>query len=78
MARRIPGAVVRASHPWADAQLARLYDAFQFEADLPFYCDLARRCGGRVLEVACGSGRVLLHLVEHGFDVVGVDISSQC
>jgi SAM-dependent methyltransferase len=30
---------------------------------------------GRALVVACGPGRNALHLAEHGFDVVGVDIS---
>jgi SAM-dependent methyltransferase len=70
-----PGAVVRADQPWADAQLARLYDAFLFQADLPFYRNLGHAAGGRVLEVACGSGRVLVDLVEHGCHVVGVDIS---
>jgi SAM-dependent methyltransferase len=69
------GAVVRADQPWADEQLARLYDGFLFEADLAFYRNLACAAGGRVLEVACGSGRVLMDLVEHGCHVVGVDIS---
>ena len=33
------------------------------------------RKASRVLEVACGSGRVLVPLVRAGFDVVGIDIS---
>jgi SAM-dependent methyltransferase len=69
------GALVRAEQPWADAQLAGLYDAFVFEADLPLYLDLARRQGQRVLEIACGSGRVLVPLARAGFDVVGIDVS---
>ncbi|HET6318688.1 MAG TPA: class I SAM-dependent methyltransferase [Chloroflexota bacterium] len=69
------GALVRAEHPWTDAQLAGLYDAFSFEGDLPLYLDLAAAEGGRVLEVACGSGRVLLPLVRAGHRVVGVDSS---
>ena len=55
--------------------MATLYDAFSFEDDIPFYIDLARRQGPRVLEVACGSGRVLLPLVRAGFEVTGVDVS---
>src|SRR5262245_59262168 len=36
------GALVRADQPWADAQLAQLYDAFPFDGDVPLYLDLAR------------------------------------
>ncbi|GAC1313485.1 MAG: class I SAM-dependent methyltransferase [Chloroflexota bacterium] len=52
-----------------------MYDAFPFDGDLPFYRELAHAEGGRVLEVACGSGRVLAPLVAAGCDVVGIDIS---
>ncbi len=69
------GALVRAEHPWTDVRLAGLYDAFSFEADLPLYLDLAATEGGRVLELACGSGRVLLPLARAGYRVVGVDSS---
>jgi SAM-dependent methyltransferase len=55
--------------------MARLYDAFVFEADVPFYLDLARAQGHRVIEVASGSGRVMLPLVQAGCDVVGIDAS---
>jgi SAM-dependent methyltransferase len=69
------GALVRADHPWTDEQLAGLYDAFSFDADMPLYMDLAATSGGRVLEVACGSGRLLLPLVRAGHHLVGVDVS---
>ncbi|MBV8719441.1 MAG: class I SAM-dependent methyltransferase [Chloroflexi bacterium] len=69
------GALVRAHQPWADEQLARLYDVFPFEADLPLYLELAQRQGPRVLEVACGSGRVLVPLAKAGCEVVGIDAS---
>jgi SAM-dependent methyltransferase len=69
------GALVQAEQPWADAQLASLYDVFSFDGDLPLYLELATSQGGRVLEVACGSGRVLVPLVRGGCDVIGVDIS---
>ncbi len=69
------GVLVRADQPWSDAQLAQLYDVFEFDADLPFYLDLARQQGPRVLEVACGSGRVLVPLVRAGLSLVGIDIS---
>jgi SAM-dependent methyltransferase len=69
------GALVRGEQPWSDAQLAQLYDMFLFDGDLPLYLDLAREQGGRVLEVACGSGRLLVPLVRAGLQVVGIDIS---
>jgi len=69
------GALLRADHPWDDAQLARLYDAFVFEDDLPLYLDLAQHRGSRVLEVACGSGRVAVPLARAGHAVVGIDAS---
>jgi SAM-dependent methyltransferase len=69
------GALVQAEQPWGDAQLASLYDAFAFDGDLPLYLELAGAQGRRVLEVACGSGRVLVPLVRAGFDVVGIDVS---
>ncbi len=69
------GALVRADQPWGDAQLAELYDAFVFDGDLPLYFELAREQGHKVLEVACGSGRLLAPLASAGFDVVGIDVS---
>jgi SAM-dependent methyltransferase len=69
------GAFIRADHPWGDADLARLYDIFPFAADLPFYRDVAAEQGGRVLELACGSGRVLVPLAQAGCQVVGLDAS---
>ena len=60
------GALVRADQPWADAQLAELYDAFVFDGDLPLYLELAREHGRKVLEIACGSGRVLVPLARAG------------
>ncbi len=70
-----PVALVRTDQPWGDASLARLYDTFPFDADLPFYLELAAAQGGRVLELACGSGRILLPLARAGHRVVGLDAS---
>src|SRR5919202_3691329 len=69
--------LVRAPHPWVDGPTARLYDAFPFDADLSLYLELASETGGRVLEAACGTGRVLVPLVGAGFSVVGLDVSSE-
>ena len=41
--------------------------------DLPYWLDLARQQGGPVLELGCGTGRVLLPLAQAGFSVFGLD-----
>ena len=69
------GVYVRADHPWAEQALAALYDAFSFEDDLPLYLELAQAQGQHVLEVACGTGRLVVPLVKDGFQVVGIDAS---
>lgn len=43
--------------------------------DTPFYLDLARRYGGPVLEIACGTGRILLEIAREGIEISGVDSS---
>jgi SAM-dependent methyltransferase len=59
------------------APIARFYDLenAEFTEDLPFWADLAREQDGPILELGCGSGRVLLHLAREGFAVTGVDSS---
>jgi SAM-dependent methyltransferase len=44
--------------------------------DVSFYVDLAKRVGGPVLEIACGTGRVLLNIAREGIEIDGVDNSS--
>ena len=60
--------------------IARFYDVdmarnMPFD-DVAFYADLCARHGGRVLELGCGSGRILLALLQRGIDAVGVDASA--
>ena len=43
--------------------------------DVPFWRNLAAHCGGRVLELGCGTGRISLPLGRAGIDLVGVDRS---
>jgi SAM-dependent methyltransferase len=57
--------------------LARYYDweHADYDADVPLYQDFARRTGGPILELACGSGRLMAPLLELGEEVVGLDSS---
>jgi SAM-dependent methyltransferase len=59
--------------------IAKYYDgayaAKQDLVDLPFYLDLAEQSRGPVLEIACGTGRVLLPIARKGIDICGVDNS---
>jgi SAM-dependent methyltransferase len=51
------------------------YAAKQDLVDLPFYLDLADQSRGPVLEIACGTGRVLLPIARKGIEICGVDNS---
>jgi len=45
-------------------------------ADLPLWRDLARQCGGPVLDLGAGTGRVAIDLARHGHEVVALDRDS--
>jgi len=53
------------------------YDAQHVEIveDIPFYLSRAQKCGGLILELACGTGRLTIPLARQGFDITGLDIS---
>ena len=65
----------REGDPYADAEL---YDLLVREGkDDHFYVRFAREQGGRVLDLACGSGRLLPRLLKAGLEVTGLDLSPQ-
>lgn len=52
------------------------YSAKEDLVDRDFYVDLAKRVGGPVLELACGTGRILLPIAREGIAIHGVDLSA--
>ena len=59
-------------------RFARFYDLEyrKVSDDLELYRQFALRCKSPVLELGCGTGRILLHLAGAGFRVTGVDSSA--
>ncbi|MCS6908433.1 MAG: class I SAM-dependent methyltransferase [Anaerolineales bacterium] len=53
-----------------------LYDAHHadYNEDIPFYLELVRQYGEPILELGCGTGRVLHALRNCGYTVIGFDI----
>ena len=60
-------------------RIARYYDLSHDSLidDIRFVLDLAATVAGPVLEIGCGSGRLMAPLARAGFDVTGVDTSSE-
>lgn len=58
-------------------QIARYYDLLHADLteDIGFLLTLASRADGAILELGCGSGRVLLPLSRAGHQIVGLDNS---
>jgi len=59
------------------AALSRYYDLenADFTEDLEYWLDLAEEHGDPILELGCGTGRVLLNLARRGHAVTGLDNS---
>jgi len=57
--------------------IARFYDAENADVtdDLALYSELADEAGDPILDVGCGTGRVMLHLAAEGARIVGIDRS---
>jgi SAM-dependent methyltransferase len=62
------------------AAIADLYDhvtPYRERPDVAFYVDEAIRADGPVLEIGCGTGRVLIPTAQAGVEIVGLDASPQ-
>jgi SAM-dependent methyltransferase len=57
--------------------VAEFYDRQYAErADVDFWIEEARAAGGPVLEVGCGTGRVLIPTARAGVEITGLDLSA--
>ncbi|HWV25164.1 MAG TPA: class I SAM-dependent methyltransferase [Thermomicrobiales bacterium] len=58
-------------------EIAELYDLEhnEFDGDIDILTSFAQAVGDPILEVGCGSGRIVLPLAEAGFHVTGIDTS---
>jgi SAM-dependent methyltransferase len=60
------------------AAIADLYDdviPYRDRSDVAFFVEEARASGGPVLELGCGTGRVLIPTARAGIDIAGLDAS---
>jgi SAM-dependent methyltransferase len=58
--------------------VARIYDQvipYRDRPDVEFFVDAAIESGGPVLEVGCGTGRVLIPTARAGISITGLDLS---
>ena len=58
---------------------ARFFDVeyADYDEDIPVLEAFARRTGGPLLELGCGTGRTLIPLARSGYQVTGVDMSPE-
>ncbi|MGI8496787.1 MAG: class I SAM-dependent methyltransferase [Gemmatimonadaceae bacterium] len=58
--------------------VADLYDhvvLYRDRPDVEFFVEAAKEAGSPVLEIGCGTGRVLIPTARAGLDIVGLDLS---
>jgi SAM-dependent methyltransferase len=58
--------------------IADLYDhviPYRERPDVPFFVAAAKDSGGPVLELGCGTGRILIPTARAGIEIVGLDLS---
>jgi ubiquinone/menaquinone biosynthesis C-methylase UbiE len=58
---------------YQDAEAYDLEDGGYVE-DQPFVEEWAKKLGGPLLDIACGTGTMAIHMAKQGYEVTGVDI----
>ncbi|WP_339063456.1 class I SAM-dependent methyltransferase [Tepidibacillus marianensis] len=62
----------RATADWYDLDQRNVV-----QDDIPFYIERAKQLQGDVLELACGTGRVMIPMANAGINVWGLDLSKE-
>ena len=67
--------------PWDDYNefVAEFYDhvvPYRNRPDIGFYTQMGKEAGEPVLELGCGTGRVLIPMARAGLEIVGLDLST--
>lgn len=60
--------------------ISEFYDSvvpYRDRQDVSFYVEMARKSGGPVLELGCGTGRVLIPTAQAGIEITGLDYSER-
>ncbi len=57
------------------AEAYDLVPAYANRPDRDFYLHFAAAANGRILELGCGTGRILIPIAESGYAITGLDIS---
>ena len=60
-----------------DRHSSEFYDYHAKRGDVEFYVDLAAASGGEVLEIGCGTGRLLIPTARAGVHITGLDNSDE-
>ena len=66
--------------PVSHDYIADYYDTvaeYRGRRDVPFFVDAAKRSRGPVLELGCGTGRVLIPTARAGIEITGLDSSAR-
>lgn len=60
-----------------DRHSSEFYDYHAKRDDVEFYVGFAQEAGGKILELGCGTGRVLIPTARAGVKVTGIDLSGE-
>jgi len=60
-----------------DRHSSEFYDYHAKRGDVRFYVNLAVESGGPILEIGCGTGRILIPTAKAGINVAGLDKSEE-